>query len=83
MNDVKDIMALYMMVPCCKGLNNQVKGAVKRSDKSIPLKSYVVGIGEDISEARVYCLNPISLYLISLIQPSINLLYPDTYQRSF
>jgi hypothetical protein len=61
MNDVKVITALYMTVPCCKALNNLVREAVKSLGKSIPLKSYVVGIREDISEALEPRLSFISL----------------------
>jgi hypothetical protein len=39
---------MRMEVPCCSGLTAIAKQALKLSDKDIPLKEVVVGIGGDI-----------------------------------
>jgi len=52
-NDIRDITVLHMTVPCCAQLNRMVAQAVSRSGKSLPVKSFVVGIdGTVIKEDR-------------------------------
>jgi phosphomannomutase len=49
-NDIRDITVLHMTVPCCAQLGRLVAQAVSRSGKSLPLKSFVVGIDGTVTK---------------------------------
>ena len=36
LNDIKDVTVVRMEVPCCGGIENAVKNALKASGRSIP-----------------------------------------------
>jgi ferredoxin len=48
-NDVKDITALHMEVPCCSHLVRLVLEAVKRSGKKLPISQFICMIGGDVT----------------------------------
>lgn len=43
-NDVKSVTVLRMEVPCCGGMENAVKAAVRKSGKDIPVRVVTVSI---------------------------------------
>jgi ferredoxin len=49
-NDIRDITVLHMTVPCCAQLERVVAQAVSRSGKSLPVKSFVVGIDGTVTK---------------------------------
>ncbi|MDP8229698.1 MAG: 4Fe-4S binding protein [Candidatus Gorgyraea atricola] len=51
LNNIKSITVLHMEVPCCFGLIQIVKEALRLSGKKIPLEKVIVGIKGDIKEA--------------------------------
>lgn len=49
-NDIRDIIVLHMTVPCCAQLERMVARAVSRSGKSLPVKSFVIGIDRTVTK---------------------------------
>lgn len=49
-NDIKKVTVVRMIVPCCYGIENMVRNAIKESGKDIELETYVIGIEGDLVE---------------------------------
>lgn len=49
-NDIKKVTVVRMVVPCCYGIENMARNAIKESGKDIELETYVVGIEGDLIE---------------------------------
>jgi ferredoxin len=47
-SDIRSLTVLHMEVPCCSGLANIAKHAIRLSGKKIPFKEQTIGIGGDI-----------------------------------
>ena len=50
MNDIKSVTVVRMEVPCCKGIENAVKNALKASDKMIPWQVITISTNGEIIE---------------------------------
>ena len=50
-NDIRSVTVVHMEVPCCFGMLNIVKQAIKDSGKDIPLKTVNIGIRGNILSA--------------------------------
>jgi len=48
LNNIKSITVIHMEVPCCFGLNQIVKEALRLSGKKIPLKEVTIGIKGEV-----------------------------------
>ena len=44
LNDIKDIAIVHMEVPCCGGLSRIVQVALAESGKTIPIRTYIIGV---------------------------------------
>ncbi len=49
-NNIKSITALHMEVPCCFGLVQLVKNAIKASGKDVPIRDMTIGIKGEIKK---------------------------------
>ncbi len=47
-NNIKNITALHMELPCCFGLVQIINEALRLSGKKIPLKEVTIGINGDV-----------------------------------
>lgn len=52
-SDIKSLKVIIMEVPCCYGLINIAREALKKSGKSLPLESAVIGIKGEVSKKKV------------------------------
>lgn len=50
LNDIASVTVVHMEVPCCSGLKWAVSKALQESGKRVPVKSYVMTIGGELSE---------------------------------
>lgn len=50
MNNIKSVTVVRMEVPCCKGIENAVKNALKASDKMIPWQVVTISVNGEIIE---------------------------------
>ncbi|MDL2211298.1 hypothetical protein LJB88_00260 [Erysipelotrichaceae bacterium OttesenSCG-928-M19] len=48
-NDIKKIVVVRMEVPCCMGIEDATRRAIKNADKDIELETYVITLGGEIS----------------------------------
>ncbi len=44
LNDIKNIVIVQMEVPCCGGLGRIVQAAMAKSGKTIPIRTYIIGV---------------------------------------
>lgn len=51
-NDIKSVTVVRMEVPCCTGIENAVRNALKSSDKAVPLSVAVISLDGKILEHR-------------------------------
>jgi len=51
-SDIKSIKVVYMEVPCCQGLVQAVREALRKSGKDIPLETVMIGVKGEIMETN-------------------------------